>query len=130
MTIGVTIHDVMLDLRPNGAGGRHLRCTLWEIYGKIFHQGSINELDLGGTIEFEFKRHYKFQWVTQQTTLGHLRIELLWTQRSMNPYLFDVLKSKALFEHLPEPLRDLWNNSMTTPEEAMDISEMTTEEVV
>ena len=48
----------------------------------------------------------------------------------MNLDPFDFLKSKALFEHLPKPLRDLWSSSMTTPEEAMDIGEMTTKEVV
>ena len=46
----------------------------------------------------------------------------------MNPDLFDISKSKALFEHLPEPLRELWNNNITAPEEAMDIGEMTVEE--
>ncbi len=44
----------------------------------------------------------------------------------MNPDLFDFLKSMVLFEHLPEMLRDLWDNSMTTQEEAMDNGEMTT----
>ena len=46
----------------------------------------------------------------------------------MNPDLFDLLKSKALFEHLPEPLRELWNRSMVVLEEAMDTRAMTAEE--
>lgn len=33
--VEVTIHDGMLDLRPNGAGNRHLRCDLWEKSRKI-----------------------------------------------------------------------------------------------
>jgi len=78
-------------------------------------------------VEFKFKRRYKLQRAAQQTTLGHLRIELLRSQRSMNLDPFDWLKSKALFEHLSMLLRDLWSSSMTTPEEAMDISEMTVE---
>jgi len=67
----------MLDLRPNGVGGKHLRHDLWARFGKICHQGSINELDLGGAVEFKFKKHYKLQGAAQKTTLGHLRIELL-----------------------------------------------------
>ena len=83
----------------------------------------------GGMVEFEFKRHYKLQRAAQQTTLGHLRIELLHAQTSMNPDPFDLLKSKVLFEHIPELLRDLWSSNMATPEEAVNINEMTTEEV-
>ena len=66
----------------------------------------------------------------QKTTLGHLRFELLHTQSFTNPDLFDLSNSKALFEHLPEPLRDSWNNIMESSEEAMDIREMITKEVV
>jgi len=125
----VTIHNVMLGLRPNGVGGRHLRRTLWARFGIIYYQGSINGPDLEGTVEFEFKMNYKLQRDAQQTTLGHLRIELFHIQRFMNPNLFNLLNSKALFEHLLEPFRDLLNNNMATFEEAMDIGEMSTEEV-
>ena len=55
---------------------RHLRHTLWEIFGKICRQGSINGQDLAGTVEFKLKRRYKLQRATQQTTFVHLRIEL------------------------------------------------------
>ena len=55
MTVEVTIHYGMLDLRPNGVGGRHLRRDLWTRFGKINHQGSINELDLGEMVEFKLK---------------------------------------------------------------------------
>ena len=77
VTIEVTIHDGMLDLRPNGTGDRHLRHNLWARCGKIRHQGRINEPDFGGTVEFKFKMFYKLQGDTQQTTLGHLQIEQL-----------------------------------------------------
>jgi len=86
-------------------------------------------MDLGGTVEFEFKGHYKLQRVVHQTTLGHLRIELSCTQRFLNPNLFDLLELKVLCEHLPEQLRDFWKNKMATSEEAKDIGEMTAEEV-
>jgi len=46
----------------------------------------------------------------------------------MNLDLFDILKAKSLFEHLPEPLRELWNSTMAEFEEAMDTRAMTVEE--
>ena len=130
MTVSVTIHDVMLGLRSNGVGGKHLRQTLWARFGKIYYQGRINGLDLGGTVKFKFKRCYKLQRATQQTTLGHLRIELLCILRFSNSDLFNSLNLKELFDHLPKPLRDFWNNSMTMPEEAIDIEVMTAKEAV
>jgi len=77
VTIGVTIHDEMFDLRPNGADVGHLRRELWERFGKICCQESINGPKLGGVIEFKFKRCHKTHKASQQTTLGHLRIERL-----------------------------------------------------
>lgn len=65
MSIGVTIHDVMLDFRPNRVGDRDLRFDLWVRFGKIYHQWSINELDLGGMVEFKFKRCYKLKRAAQ-----------------------------------------------------------------
>jgi len=64
VTIWVTIHDVMLDLRLEGVSDKHLRCDLWEIFGKICCEESINELDLGRTVEFKFKKRYKLQRAT------------------------------------------------------------------
>jgi len=128
VTAKVTIHYVMLGLRPNGVGSRHLRQDLWAKFGKIRYQGSINGPNLGGTVQFKFKSCYKLQRTAQQATFGHLRIKLLRAQRFMNPDLFDLLRLKALFENLPKPLRDFWTNNMTTQEEAMDIGEMTAEE--
>lgn len=128
VTVIVTIHDVMLVLRSNGVGSRNLSQDFWDRFGKIYRQGSINEPDLWAMVEFKFKKRYELQRDAQQTTLGHLRNELLLSHVSMNPNLFDLLKLKALFGHLPEPLTYLWSNSMTTLEEAMDIAEMITEE--
>ena len=64
VTIEVTIHNGMLDLRLNGAGGRHLRCNLWASFGKIFCQESINEIELEGTTKFKFKKRYKIQRIS------------------------------------------------------------------
>ena len=59
MTVGVTVHDEMSDLRPNGVGGRHLRRELWTRFGTIYRQESIDGPELGVMVEFEFERHYK-----------------------------------------------------------------------
>ena len=61
MTVIVTIHNVMLGLRSNGAGDRHLRRILWVRFLEIYRQSSINGLNMGGMVEFEFKRPYKLQ---------------------------------------------------------------------
>jgi len=119
VTVGVTIHDVMLDLRPNGAGGRNLRHDLWVRFGKICHQGSINALDLGGMVEFKFKRHYKLQRATQKTKLGHLQIELLDTPHSLRRALFGLCR--AFIEPLITRVIDIWSPTMATFEEVMEI---------
>lgn len=49
MSDEVTIHDVMLNVRPNGVGNMHLRCDLWVRFGKICRQESINGPKLGET---------------------------------------------------------------------------------
>lgn len=35
VTVDVTVHDGMSDLRPNGVGGEHLRHNLLARFGKI-----------------------------------------------------------------------------------------------
>lgn len=120
MTVEVTIHDGMLDLRPIGADGRHLRHDLWEIFRKICRQGSINKSDLGGTVEFKFEKHYKLQGAAKQTTLGNLRIELL------SRPLFVLCR--ALIEHPSSQVIDFWTNTMAATEEVMEITKMTVEE--
>jgi len=54
---------------------------------------------------------------------------LLRAQTLMNLDLFDLLKAKSLFEHLPESLRELWNSTMAEFEEAMDTRAMTVEPI-
>lgn len=127
VTAGVTIHDVMLHLRPNGVGSRNLRRALWVRFGKIYHHESINEPNLGGTVELEFKRCYKLQRATQQKTLGHLWIELLYASCILRWDLFALCW--ALIEPLITRLKDSWTNKMVVSQEVMEISEMTTEEV-
>ena len=77
VTVGITVHDGMSDLRQKGADDGHLRHKLRTRFGMICCQESINEPKLRGTVEFKFKKRYKIKRAAQQTTLGHLRIELL-----------------------------------------------------
>lgn len=83
---------------------------------------------MGGTVELKFKRCYKLQMPVQQTTFGNFRTELFHTQMMMNRDLFDILKLNSLLEQLPETLRELWNQTMVEPEEAMDTEVITAEE--
>jgi len=92
VTVGVTVHDGMSNLRKNGAGGGHLRQELWARFRKICRQESIDGPKLGGTVKFEFKRHYKTQRASQRTTLGHLSIERLSRAQSV--------ESRAIIEPL------------------------------
>lgn len=119
VTVEVTIHDGMLDLRPNGVGDRQLRHDLWARFGKICCEGNINELDLGGTVEFKFKKCYKIQMVSQQTTLGHLRIQRL--SRVL------IVVSRALIKPLSSQVLDFCTDIVETTEDVM-IIEMTAEE--
>jgi len=82
----------------------------------------------GGTVEFKFKRLDKLQRVVQQTTLGNLRTDLLCAQIFMNRDLFNLLKANSLLEQFLETLRELWNRTMATLEEAMDTEEMIVKE--
>jgi len=84
VTVRVTIHDLMVDLRPNGVGGRNLRQILWGRFLKIYCQSRINGLNVGGRVKFKFNRQYKLQVAIQQTTLGKLKIELLCAPVFMN----------------------------------------------
>lgn len=75
VTVGVIVHDGMSSLRPNEVGGRHLRKQLWAIFWKIYLQESIDGQNLGGTVEFEFKRHFKNLRASHKTTFVHLIFE-------------------------------------------------------
>jgi len=118
VTIGVTVHDGMLNLRPNGAGGRHVRCDLCARFGKICHQKSTNGPKLGGMVEFKFKRHYKTQRAGQRTTLGHLRIERL--SRALN------IESRAIIEPLSSRVIEYNLDTMIATTDGLGIEEVTT----
>ena len=75
VTIVVTIHDRMFDLRQKGVGEGHLRHELRAIFGTIYCQESIDGLELGGTVKFVFKRRYKTLGASHEETLVHLRFE-------------------------------------------------------
>lgn len=120
MTVEVIIHDGMLDLRPNGAGDRHLRRDLWARFRKICRQGSINEPDLGRTVEFKFKKCYKLQGAAHETTLGHSQIERL--SRAL------FVLCQALIEPLSSRVIYFWTDTMAEAEEVMEITELTIEE--
>ena len=63
VTIKIIVHETAIEVRQNGAGDWYLRQNLWLRSLKIFHQSSINEPNLGGTVGFEFKMPYKLQVV-------------------------------------------------------------------
>ena len=50
VTVEVTIHDLMVGLRPNRASCRHLRQTLRGRFLKICRQSIINGPNVGGTV--------------------------------------------------------------------------------
>lgn len=55
----------------------HLRHKLRARFGEICCQESIDGLELGGMIEFEFKRCYKTPGASHETTLIHFRFRQL-----------------------------------------------------
>lgn len=108
----------MVDLRPNGAIDKHLRKTLWVKFLKICLQSSIDGLNVGGTVGFEFKKPYKSQMVVQRKTLGILKIQLLRYQLYMDLANFEALRSSSVFQGLSKEMQDLLTRMMLTPEEA------------
>jgi len=119
VNVEVTIHYGILNLRPNGVGSRHLRCDLWVRFGKTYRQESINEPELEVMVEFEFRKCFKIQRATQQTTLGRLRIERL--SRALS------VVSQALIEPLSSQVLDFQTTMMETAQDVMEIIEMTSE---
>jgi len=69
VTVGVTIHDGMLDLRPNGVGDEHLRFYLWARCGKIFRQESINGPKLGEQLNLNSKGAIKHKGLASKEHL-------------------------------------------------------------
>ena len=117
MTVEVIVQNGMINLRSNGVGNEHLRHGLWEIFGKICRQESISAPKFGGMVEFEFKRFYKMQGATQQTTLGDLRIEHLSKALS--------IVSRVLIKHLNSRVTDCSPYKMTTTKDGLGIEEVT-----
>lgn len=94
VTVGVTVHDEMSNLRLNGVGDVHLRHELWEIFGTIYRQERIDGPKLGGMVEFVFKSRYKAPWPSHETTLAHLRFEQLIREYSVERReIFEPLSS-------------------------------------
>lgn len=69
MTVGITIHDKMSNLRPNGVGGGNLRHELWERFWKIYHQRSINGLKLGERSNSNSKGAIKLKGIASEQHL-------------------------------------------------------------
>lgn len=121
MTIGVTIHDGMFDLRLNGVDGGHWSHELGARFWKIYHQEGINDLKLGGTVEFEFEGCYKTQRASQWTTLGHLVIEHLSKALS--------IESQAKIETLSSWKTTYNLEMMTTTKDGLGIEEVIASDV-
>lgn len=50
VTVSVTVHDKMFNLRQIGAGGGQLRHKLRAIFGTIYHQEGINDSEEKGKV--------------------------------------------------------------------------------
>ena len=77
MTVGVTVHDKITNLRQRGAGSRKLRHELRARFGTICCQEGINDSKVGGMVEFKFKGCYKTLRASHEATLGCFRFEQL-----------------------------------------------------
>lgn len=65
VAIKVIVHDLKVEMQPNGVGGQNLRQNLRIKSLKIYCQSGINEVNVGGMVRFEFKIPYKLQVVSQ-----------------------------------------------------------------
>ena len=70
VTIGVTVHEKMSNLRQRRPGGMQLRHEVKTRFGTICRQSSINVPNMGGTVEFEFKKAYESQMAIQEQPLA------------------------------------------------------------
>ena len=107
VTIKVTIHDLMVSLRTNGAGDRHLSQTSWLRFLKIYRQYSINGPNVGETVGFDFKKPYKLQVVVQRKTLAILKIQLLRYHLCMDLSNFEALRASSVFERFLKEMQEL-----------------------
>ena len=76
MTICVTVHDKMSNLRQKGAGARQLRHKVKIGFGMICHQEGTNDSEMEGMTEFKSKCYYKIPWGSFQASLGFSRIDV------------------------------------------------------
>ena len=97
---------------------------------EICRQSGINEPNVGGTVEFQFKIPYKLQVVAERNTLGILRIELLGSQAHMNNENFEALLASLVFEMFPKETQELLHSIMSMLAEAMDTEAMIAKGVV
>jgi len=74
VTVKVSVHDLMVRIWPNGAGGQHLRKKLWLGSLEIFCQSDINELMLGGMVRFEIESAYNYRWLPSEKHLEFLEL--------------------------------------------------------
>ena len=118
VTIGITVHDKMSNLRQKGVGDQQLRHEVRTRFGTICRQSSINGSNVGGTVKFEFKKPYKSKVDIQRTTLSVLRIQLLLYQVGMNLINLEALRVSSVFDTLLKETQDLLNRMMSTTEEA------------
>ncbi len=118
MTVCVTVHDKMSNLRKGGAGDGQLRHAVRTGFGTIYCEYSINGPNMGGMVEFEFKKAYKSQVAIQRTTLSVLRIQLLHYQVGMDLTNLEALRASSMFETLPKETQDFLNRMMSTTEQA------------
>jgi len=77
VTVGVTVHDKMSNLRQRGAGDGQSRHELRVIFGMSYHQEGINDSEVGGMFELKFKRCYKIPRANHDAMLVCVRIEQL-----------------------------------------------------
>lgn len=89
-----------------------LRYELRARFEMLYHKSCINDLNKGGTIEFEFQQAYKSQLVIHRTNHGILRIKLLCYLIGMDPSNFDTSRESPVFVTLIKEMQDLRDSVM------------------
>ena len=90
MTVGVTVHDKMSELRRKGVGGGHLRHRVRTRFETICRQYSINDPEKGRTVDFEFQHAYKSQEGIHQKIYGIGRSKLFYLPIGMELLIVDA----------------------------------------
>jgi len=73
--VGITVHDKVSNLTQRGVDNGKLIHELRDRFGTICRQEGINDSEVGGMVEFKFKRCYKIPRASHEATLGCLRIQ-------------------------------------------------------